>query len=171
MLSPAEIAAIVAATKGTIDILDKIAGQIKSVLTKRPKAADGDDDRWRSRVSPEGDAIVVRQHGRAVQTVAGDQLARVLTRSDLELVLAYERNMNRYFARWKAVYDKRDASQDPLVNAVTEEQLSDQIVKMRAELLGILEFLEKCGVHLDDHYLHVRHLVESARAEAHRAED
>ena len=36
MLSPAEIAAVVAATKGAVDLFDKFAGQIKSVLLKRP---------------------------------------------------------------------------------------------------------------------------------------
>ena len=73
--------------------------------------------------------------------------------------------MNKYFARWKAIYAKKDSSQDPLVNAITEEQLTEQIVKMKAELVGILDFLEKCGVRLDDHYMQIRHLVESAEAE------
>lgn len=74
--------------------------------------------------------------------------------------------MNKYFSRWKAVYAKKDASQDPLINAITEEQLTEQIVKMRSELLGILSFLQKCGVNLDDHYMNIRHLVEDARAGA-----
>jgi len=50
-----------------------------------------------------------------------------------------------------------------LVNAITEEQLTEQIVKMKSELLGILAFLQKCGIHLDDHYMHVRHLVEEVK--------
>jgi hypothetical protein len=53
MLSPVEIAAVVAATKGAIDIFDKIAGQVKSVLTKRPKEAQGDEDRWRYKIRTE----------------------------------------------------------------------------------------------------------------------
>jgi hypothetical protein len=166
MLSIAEIAAIVSATKGAVDIFDKVAGQIKTVLTKRPKEAEGSDDRWRYKIRTEGSSIVVKQEERTVQTVTADQLANILSKSDLELIQAYEANMNKYFSRWKAVYAKKDASEDPLVNAITEEQLTDQIVKMKSELLGILGFLQKCGVNLDDHYMHIRHLVEDARAGA-----
>lgn len=162
MLSLPEIGAVVAATKGAIDIFDKVAGQIKSVLTKRPKEVEGNEDRWRYKIRADGNNIVVKQQDRVVQTITGDQLAAVLNKADLDLVQTYEASMNRYFARWKAVYAKKDASQDPLVNAITEEQLTEQIVKMRSELLGILAFLQKCGIHLDDHYMNIRHLVEDA---------
>lgn len=166
MLTPAEIAAIVAATKGTIEIFDKIAGQVKTVLLKRPKEAEGEDERWRNKIRPEGTSIVVKHEDCIVQTLTADQLADALNPHDLTLVRTYEDSMNKYFARWKALYAKKDASQDPHVNAITEEQLTDQIVKMKRELLGILKFLEKCGVHLDDHYMHIRHLVEDAHVEA-----
>lgn len=36
---------------------------------------------------------------------------------------------------------------------------------MKAELVGILFDFEKRGVRLDDHYMQIRHLVESAEAE------
>lgn len=163
MLTLPEITAIIAAAKGAVEIFDKVAGQIKTVLTSRPKEAEGDDDRWRYQIKPEGDNIVVKQQERVVQTVSADDLARVLTAEDLDLVRTYEASMNKYFARWKALYAKKDESADALVNQITEEQLTDQIVKMKSELLGILDFLQKCGVQLDDHYMHVRHLVESAK--------
>lgn len=163
MLTPMEIAAVVAATKGAIDVFDKIAGQIKTVLQKRPKEAESDEDRWRYKIQPAGNEIVVKQGERTVQVVTGDQLSKVLSPNDLELVKTYEEaSMQRYFNRWKSVYAKKDASQDPLVNAITDEQLAEQISKMKGELLGILAFLQKAGVHLDDHYTHVRHLVAEA---------
>lgn len=161
MLTPAEIAALVAATKGTIDIFDKVAGQVKSVLLKRPKEAEGEEDRWRNKISAEGNDIVVKQTGRTVQTITGDQLASTLGSDDLALVRTYEQKMQQYFKRWQAIYAKKDSSQDPLVNVITEEQLTEQITKMKTELLGILSFLEHIGVRLDDHYMHIRHLVEA----------
>jgi DNA polymerase I-like protein with 3'-5' exonuclease and polymerase domains len=161
MLTPVEIAALVAATKGAIDLFDKIAGQLKSVLMKRPKEDEGREDRWRYKINTEGKNIVVKQTDRTVQTITGDQLARVLGPNDLELVSSYEKNMQRYFKRWQTVYASKDASQDPQVNAITEEQLTELIAKMKTELLGILSFLEHIGVHLDDHYMHIRQLVES----------
>jgi hypothetical protein len=165
MLTPTEIAAIVAATKGAVDIFDKVAGQIRTVLAKRPKEAEEEHDQWRFKISPEGEEIIVKQEDRTVQTVTAEELSNVLNQSDLDLVKTYETSMNKYFGRWKAVYAKKDASQDPLVNAITEEQLTEQIIKMKSELLGILSFLEKCGVHLDDHYMNIRHLVEDAKVE------
>lgn len=166
MLTPVEIAAVVTAAKGAVEIFDKVAGQIKTVLTQRPKEAEADDDRWRFKIHPAGTNIVVKQQETTVQTVTADQLSQLLGKGDLELIETYEASMNRYYSRWKAVYAKKDASQDPLVNAITEEQLTEQIVKMKAELLGILAFLQKCGVQLDDHYMHVRHLVEQVSAPA-----
>jgi len=163
MLSPMELAALVTATKGAVDILDKVAGQIKSVLLKRPKEEAGGDDRWRYKIRPRIDEIVVSQDDRTVQVVSAAQLSEVLRPNDVRVIQAYERNMEKYFRRWEAVYDKRDSSQDPLANAIIEEQLTELIRKMKGELLGILEFLQKLGVNLDDHYMHVRHLIENVQ--------
>ena len=160
MLSPVEIAALVTATKGAVDLFDKIADQVKSVLLKRPKEAEGGEDRWHYKISTEGKDIVVKQTNRIIQTITGDQLSHVLGPDDLDLVRSYEHNMQKYFKRWQAVYIKKDCSQDPLVNAVTEEQLAEQIAKMKAEF-GILSFLQRIGVHLDYHYMHIRHLIET----------
>ena len=166
MLTPIEIAAVVTATKGAIDVFDKIAGQIKTVLTGQPKDAQGDDERWRYRIRPEGSEIVVRQETRTVQTITAGELSEKLDPSDLALVRTYEASMQKFFDRWQELYAKKDASPDPLVNTITEGQLREQVMKMKGELLGILTFLGKAGVHLDDHYMHVRHLVEQAQAGA-----
>jgi hypothetical protein len=162
MLTPVEIGALVTATKGALEVFDKIAGQIKTVLTKRPKEDEGADDRWRYKIRPEGHQIVVKQEDRTVQVVTADQLNKLLGPADLDLVRTYEASLQKYYSRWKALYAKRDASQDPLINTITEEQLAEQIGKMKTDLVGLLTFLEKSGVQLDDHYMHVRHLVESA---------
>lgn len=161
MLTPAEIAALITATKGAVDLFDKIAGQVKSVLLKRPKEDEGEEDRWRYKITTEGKDIVVKQTDRTIQTITGDQLSHVLGQDDLALVRSYEHNMQKYFKRWQVIYANKDGSQDPLVNAITEEQLAEQIAKMKNELLGILSFLQRIGVHLDDHYMHIRHLVET----------
>lgn len=166
MLGPAEIAAIVAATKGAVDIFDRIAGQVKTVLTGSPKGAEGDEDSWRYRISAEGKALVVKQSGVTVQTVTAKELSQKLEPADLALVRTYEGKMADYFKQWRAVYQAKDTSQDPLVNAKTDAQLTDLILKMRSELLGILTFLEKAGIRLDDHYLNIRHLVSQAEQTA-----
>jgi molybdopterin-guanine dinucleotide biosynthesis protein len=162
MLGPAEIAAIITATKGAVDIFDRMAGQVKAVLTGQPKEAEGDEDRWKYKISGEDKTLVVRQSGQTVQTVTGKELSERLEPMDLALVRTYESKMEAYFKLWQAVYQQKDVSQDPLVNAKTDTQLTDLILKMRGELLGILAFLEKTGIRLDDHYKHIRHLVTQA---------
>src|ERR1700733_15041912 len=108
MLTPTDIAALVAATKGPLGIFDKIAGQIKSVLTSRPKESEGEDDRWRYKIRAEGSSIVVKSEDRVVQTVTAADLSKVLNTNDLDLVRTYEASMNKYFNRWKALYSKKD---------------------------------------------------------------
>jgi hypothetical protein len=162
MLDPTQIAALVTATKGAVDLFDRIAGQIKSVLTRRPKEAEGEDDRWKYKISGQRDRLIVKQAGTTIQTISGAELSAKLNATDLSLIQTYEQKMEQYFRLWRAVYKNKDASQDPLVNAKTDEQLNDLIVKMRGELLGILKFLTDIGIHLDDHYMHIRYLVEQA---------
>jgi hypothetical protein len=169
MLTPVEIAAVVAATKGALDVFDKLARPIKRVLLgskERHEQAEAKDQRWRFKIGAEGDDIVVREKGERRQTITGAELSQILSPSDLVLVQTYERKMQEYFDRWNAVYAEKDSSQDPDINAKTDRQLKNLVVKMRGELVGILNFLQRIGVHLDDHYMHVRSLVENARPDA-----
>jgi hypothetical protein len=163
MLTPVEIAALVAATKGAVDIFDKIAGQVRSVLQKRPKEAMGDDDRWRYKISTDQNNIIVTQDKRVLQTLTGPELSAKLSPSDLALVETFQDTMERHFRMWTSVYKSKDASQDPLVNAKTDEQLHTLVLRMKKELVGIIDFLQRIGVHLDDHYMHIRYLVDDAK--------
>ena len=83
--------------------------------------------------------------------------------NDLRLIKTFESKMAEYYDLWEKVYEEKDASNDALANARTDKQLTKLISKMRGELLGILKFLEQIGVRLDDHYMHIRHLVEEAK--------
>lgn len=163
MLTPAEIAALVTATKGAVDLVDKFGGQLLSFLRRDPKVAEREVDQWRIKIDREGADIVVKQSGRTIQTVTHEDLAKRLQPTDLSLVRTYEKKMNEYFALWRSVYDEKDSSADPLVNAKIDAQLQKLVLKMRGELLGILTFLEQVGVHLDDHYLSIRNLVQDAK--------
>jgi hypothetical protein len=162
MLTPVEIAAVVTATKGAVELFDKLAGPIKKVILGEPKfdQAEAKDQRWRFRVETEGKNVVVKEGDYTRQTITGAELSKLLGPQDLALVQTYERKMQDYFDLWTSVYAAKDMSQDPLVNAKTEAQLKKLIGNMQGELLGILSFLQRIGVHLDDHYMHVRSLVE-----------
>jgi len=163
MLGPVEIAALVTATKGAVELFDRMAGQVKTVLEKRPREAEGEEDRWRYRITGQDGDIVVKQNNRTIQTLTHEELAKKLSEHDLRLVITLEEKMNEYYRLWRAVYGKKDSSQDPLVNAQTDLQLEQLIKRMRNELVGILSFLQTIGVHLDDHYMHVRYLIQEVK--------
>lgn len=160
MLTPVEIAAVLAATKNAVDIFDKISGQIKGVLTKRPKEPEGGDDRWRYKVIADDKQITVKQDGRAIQTLGRAELESSLTPEHLNHIKVYEASMQKYYKRWQQLYPKRDDSADALANIKLEEQLTDQVKKMQEDLVGIVDFLASIGVKLDDHYMQVRSLVQ-----------
>jgi len=160
MLTPVEIAAVLAATKNAVDIFDKISGQIKSVLAKRPKEPEGGEDRWRYKVSADDKQITVKQDGRTIQTLSRAELESKLTPENLSHIKVYETSLQKYYKRWQQLYPKRDDSADALVNIKLEEQLTEQVKKMQEDLVGIVDFLQSIGVHLDDHYMEVRSLVQ-----------
>jgi hypothetical protein len=45
------------------------------------------------------------------------------------------------------------------LNALCPQQLGQVVKDMKMDLEGILGFIESCGMYLDDHYQHIRHLV------------
>jgi DNA polymerase I-like protein with 3'-5' exonuclease and polymerase domains len=164
MLTIPEISAMVTATKGPVDLFDRLAGPIKRALLPddRYEQVDAKDQRWRFKVGAEGENIVVKENGAVRQTISGAELATKLDSNDLALIQTYEQKMQYWFTLWQAVYAQSGTSPDALKNAQTDAQLKDLVLKMRGELLGILSFLERLGVQLDDHYLNVRSLVECA---------
>jgi hypothetical protein len=160
-MDPAAVMTVVQATSAAVDLFDKIASQIKAFVHKQPEkvVAEG-EERWRHKIKQEGKDLVVRVQGRAVQTITAEEL-QVLPQGHLTLIQTYEESMQRNYRLWQAVYKKRDASPDALVNAQTDEQLTDLIRKMKRDLNGILEFLQSIGLDLDDHYMEIRHLVNN----------
>ena len=159
MITPAEAAAVVAATKDAVDLFDRFGGQVKSFLLKGPKEAEGADDRWKMKIGAEEGNLVVKQDSRTLQIISHEKLSEILHPNDLALVKTYEQKMNEYFNLWRSVYSEKDSSQYPLINAKVDNQLEKLIRKMRGQLLGILGFLERIGIQLDDHYHCIRQLV------------
>lgn len=160
-MDPVSVMALIKATSAAVDLFDKIASQVKAFVQKQPEKVVSDgEDRWRHKIKQEGRALVVRVEGREVQTIAAKDLES-LPGDQLSLIKTYEESLQRNYRLWQAVYKKRDASPDALVNAQTDEQLTELIHKMKRDLNGILDFLQSIGLHLDDHYMHIRHIVNA----------
>ncbi|MHB8816469.1 MAG: hypothetical protein ACYDAE_24845 [Steroidobacteraceae bacterium] len=70
--------------------------------------------------------------------------------------------MENHYAVWASVYPQLTLAVDPISKAKTEQQLKGIIVAMKADPIGILEFLLNAGLALDDHYRDVRDVVAEA---------
>jgi hypothetical protein len=159
MLNNTEVVEVVSATNRFLGFFDKIGGQIKAVILGDPKEAEAGEGRWRHRINGEDDKLIVRQDGRTIQIITGDEIARKLSPDDLVLVRTYEQRMGRNYKLWQATYPEKGASSDRQVNEQTDQKINALIRKMKEDITGIIDFLASLGVMLDDHYMHIRQLV------------
>jgi DNA polymerase I-like protein with 3'-5' exonuclease and polymerase domains len=147
--------AIISATTAAIGLFDKIADQIERFITKRPQPDVPAE--YRVSISEKDGAIIATERGRETQRITRDDLQK-LPSELLDHVRVYEKSMQNYYSLWSRVYPEL-ALLDGLQKARTEQQLADLIRAMKVDLDGILGFLESAGLSLDDHYRHIRQLV------------
>ena len=67
--------------------------------------------------------------------------------------------MEAHYQIWESVYPQLASLDSPVQRARVDQQLTQVIRDMRKDLDGILSFLQLSGLYLDDHYMHIRHLV------------
>lgn len=144
--------------KGLADILT-IADQVERFIEKRREPAVPPE--YRMTIGEADGDLVAREHDREIQRITGEDLAnRNLPQPILDHVLVLEKSMQNHYALWSKLYPKLAAADGPLQEAKVEVQLSGVIKSMKSDLHGILAFLESAGLELDDHYLHIRQVVE-----------
>jgi hypothetical protein len=110
------------------------------------------------KIQREGDQIVSRVHGQVEKTITAKDL-KSLPPTELRHITTLERSMENHYGTWERVYPELALLDSPVQKAKVEQQLEQVIRSMKADLEGILSFLESCGLHLDDHYMHIRYLV------------
>jgi hypothetical protein len=148
-------AAITAATAG-VGLIDKIADQIDRFLTKKPEPEV--PPQHRLKIERDGDAIVSRYHGQESQRITAADLQK-LPEAELRHIKVFEQSMENHYAVWEAVHPQQALAVDPVAKAKIDLQLKGIIRDMKRDLNGILGFLERIGLNLDDHYMHIRDLV------------
>jgi hypothetical protein len=153
---PTVTAAIGAATAG-VKLIDKIADQISRFLTNEPNP--GPPVEHRAAIEQQGTDIVQKQYGTETQRITAKDLESQLSEPELRHIKVLEQSMENHYAVWAAVYPQLALSVDPLVKAKTEQQLKGILVDMKRDLVGILDFLLRAGLNLDDHYRHIRDVV------------
>lgn len=152
-------AAIAAATSG-VGLIDKIADQIERFMTKQPEPSVPKEHRMK--IERDGDAIVSKYNGQENQKVTAEEMQKKMSEASLRHIKVLEQSMDNHYSVWAAVYPQLALSIDPIAKAKTEQQLRGVIRSMKGDLDGILGFIEESGLNLDDHYMHIRNLVQAA---------
>jgi hypothetical protein len=156
MFDVATITAAISATSSAVGLFDKIADQIERFITKQPKPSVPVEHRMK--IEGSGDRIVAREHGQEVWTITGADLQK-LPAEQLRHITVLERSMQNHYGVWESVYPQLATLDSPVQKARVEQQLGQVVRDMKNDLEGILSFIESCGMYLDDHYMHIRHLV------------
>lgn len=153
------VTAAISAATSAVDIIDKIADQIDRFMTKSPEPAIPKEHRLK--IEKQGSAIVSKYHDQEYQRITVEDFQK-LPESELRHIKVLEQSMENHYSIWSAVYPQLALAVDPIAKAKTELQLKGIIVGMKGDLEGILGFLERSGLQLDDHYMHIRDVVAKA---------
>ncbi len=148
---------VIGAATAAVGLFDKIADQVERFIEKRSAPAVPAEHRMV--ITQDKGDLVALNHGRETQRISGQDLAS-LPAPLLGHVSVIEKSMENHYRVWSSAYPQLALLDSPVQKAKVEAQLSDVIVGMKSDLDGILAFLESAGLHLDDHYLHVRQLVK-----------
>ncbi|HEX2241416.1 MAG TPA: hypothetical protein VHJ82_09780 [Actinomycetota bacterium] len=151
--------AVLSAAAAAVTLFDSIADQVERFIKKRPEPAVPPE--YRMTIGEADGDLVATEHGREIQRITGEDLAnRNLPQPILDHVLVLEKSMQNHYTVWSKLYPQLAVLDSPVQKAKVEAQLSDVITSMKSDLHGILAFLESAGLHLDDHYLHIRQVVQ-----------
>lgn len=160
----ATIATLVGEAVGAIDVIFR--GYVDFIKGK-------DDPQTRSTApdleytdSPDQDAFVAqsRQTGRVLQKVSYAELCQRLAEQDRAYIETLSRSMENYQKQWNAAWLER-SNADEQDRVRLDAKLDDLLKQMADPLTKVLDFVERMGLWLDDHYLMARQLAAPYLAE------
>jgi hypothetical protein len=149
--------ALISAATSAVNLFDKVAGQVVRFISKTPEMP-GPPKEFQFTVGGGNGELQVQAHGRVIQTITGADLKH-LPPDYYSHIQTLEASLKRNYAVWKQVYPHRDDG-DLVTNAKVHNQLSDLALKMKDDLAGIIDFLQRIGVQLDDHYMIYRDVIQ-----------
>jgi hypothetical protein len=140
----------------TVRAFDSMARQVTDFAT------GGKADRagpYHYRYEGEGLELSAKQGDKIVQTISGHELQERLDPTQLRHVEALQKSMEASYSIWVEVYPQLPLVSDPITKAQLNQRLSAVTADIGRDLAAILEFLQSCGLVLDDHYMHIRSLL------------
>ena len=159
MIDLATVTAAISAATSAVGLIDKIADQVDRIVTGKSEPSVPKEHRMT--IEREGDTIVSKHHGQEAQRITAKDLGK-LPEASLRHIKVLEKSMENHYSIWSSVYPQLALAPEPIAKAKIEQQLKEIVAQMKNDLEGILDFIEQTGLHLDDHYLHIRDVVRTA---------
>ena len=146
---------VIAVKDRAIEAFDQISDEIAATIDNRQPDPN---HVHRFLIQRSRDGIVAYEK---MQMITADELEK-LPKDQRQLVKSYEKSMQKLKNEWhKLKRGDVDAQLDPQTRAKNLKLIES----MKDNLVGILDFLEKQNIYLDDHYIDVRALVSQMKPE------
>jgi hypothetical protein len=142
--------------------LDKLYDPVYLFINKRADPFDQPEHRFK--IEGDSQKIVVKLWGKKIQTITARDLKKLCS-VHYEYIKTLEQSMKGHYESWQRIYPKRNSSPDKLKNEETDKEIGRLILNMEEDLIGIITFLQSIGLHLDDHYMNIRHLIGRFRCQ------
>ena len=143
---------LVTALGSSFEAFDRISDEIVAAIENKPTDASSTQ---RYLIRRTGDSIVAYKR---MQVISGAELDQ-LPKEQRDLIRTYERSMKAFVKEW----EKAKGSGVVQLKQEERQRKLDLIGDARDDLVGILDFLQRQGIYLDDHYLTVRSLVSEIK--------
>ena len=142
----------------SISVIDDVTPEIEAVVYGHTQAET--NRQYGIIVRRERGALVAYQR---MQVIKGEDLEK-LPPEQRDALEAYKSSMRRFYEDWKSIWARRSSAKTSQERELIEAELQRLVQGMQEDLHGILNFLARQGMVLEDHYQHVRQLVDDLAA-------
>lgn len=162
MIDLATAAVIAKTASDAVDAFDKIFHNYMDILKKKEPEASVPPPDFSYVDKPNSRTFVAqsRRTGQTYQTVTYEQLQEKLGPGDKEHIQTLTRSMENFQRQWNSAFEQRSMASGMDVGRM-DAQLEFLARQMADPLMRVLTFVEKMGLHLDDHYMMARHVTET----------
>lgn len=166
MIELAAAAIIAKLASDAVSALDKIFRGYADVVTKKTHtAAQAPPPDFAFADKPDAQAFVAKSRltGDVYQTVTYKELAGKLSPEDQAYISSLNSAMQSYQRQWNSVYEQRAIAGLGLETAKLDAQLEYLARQVSDPLIKVIDFVQRMGLFLDDHYHVARQIAEQYR--------
>jgi hypothetical protein len=150
-----EVRSDVAGTvSNSVEVIDALVPEIEAVISGNAQAEV--NRQYGVIVRRQGKDLVAYQR---LQVIPGEQLEH-LSGEEKEAIKVHADRMTSLRDRWEKLYERRIAAKDEKQRAKIDGELKLLGKDLKIEFQATLEFLIRQGAVLEDHYRHVRSIVD-----------